>query len=184
MKTIIALLMLGVLSIQLNAQRYITKTGHISFYSHAPLEDIKADNNQVASVVDLSTGEIVFQVLIKSFKFEKALMEEHFNENYMESEKYPKSTFRGNITDPAPSSLKTEGKYDVTIEGELNLHNVTKKITVKGTVEVGNGSLAANSKFNISPADYNIEIPSVVRDHIAKVMEVTVDMKYTPAENK
>src|SRR4030042_6695880 len=80
-----------------NAQKYMTKNGYIGFFSHTPLEDIKADNNQVASVLDISTGEIVFQVLIKSFHFEKTLMEEHFNENYMESDKFPKSTFTGKI---------------------------------------------------------------------------------------
>jgi polyisoprenoid-binding protein YceI len=165
-----------------NAQKYLTRTGNIQFYSHSPLEDIKADNNQVASVIDLSTGEMVFQVLVKSFKFEKALMEEHFNENYMESDKYPRSTFKGKITDPSPAQLSKPGKYDVTVEGELDLHNVKKNITVKGTLETGPATVLANAVFNISPADYNIEIPAVVRDNIAKSIEVTVNMNYTPAE--
>lgn len=184
MKITTTLFLILVLFTSANAQRFMTKTGHINIYSHTPVEDIKADNNQVASVVDLSTGEIVFQVLIKSFKFEKALMEEHFNENYMESDKYPKSTFRGKITDPSPSAMTKEGKYDVTIEGDLNIHNVTNEIIAKGTMEVGKGELTAFSKFNISPADYNIEIPSVVRDNIAKVIEVTVENRYAPADNR
>lgn len=166
-----------------NAQRYMTKTGHIDFYSHTPLEDIKADNEQVASVIDLSTGEIVFQVLIKSFKFEKALMEEHFNENYLESDRYPRSTFRGKIIDPALSVLTREGKHDVTIEGDLNLHDVTRKITARGTIETGQGKLNATSKFNIKPADYNIEIPAVVRGNIAETIEVNVNMNYIQTEN-
>lgn len=184
MKIATLLFFILILFVPAEGQRYMTKTGHISFFSHTPLEDIKADNNQVASVIDLSTGEIVFQVLIKSFRFEKALMEEHFNENYLESDKYPRSTFRGKITSPAPDVIKTEGKHEVSIEGDLNLHNITRKINVKGTIETGNGTLSAFSKFNISPEDYNIEIPSVVRDNIAKNIEVTVDMKYSPAENK
>lgn len=179
---VLYVLLLGLIS-PANAQKYLTRTGHIHFYSHAPMEDIKADNNQVASVIDLSTGEMVFQVLVKSFKFEKALMEEHFNENYMESDKYPRSTFKGKITDPSPSQLSKQGKYDVTVEGELNLHNVTKNITVKGTLETGAGTVVANAIFNLSPADYNIEIPAVVRDNIAKSIEVTVNMNYTPAES-
>lgn len=166
------------------AQRYMTKTGHIDFFSHTPLEDIKADNEQVASVIDLSTGEIVFQVLIKSFKFKKALMEEHFNENYLESDKYPRATFRGRIIDPEPSVLTKEGKHDVAIEGDLNLHNITRKITVKGIIETGQGNLRATSKFNIKPADYNIEIPSVVRDNIAEDIEININMNYTPVDNK
>lgn len=160
----------------------MTKTGHIDFFSHTPLEDIKADNEQVASVIDLSTGEIVFQVLIKSFKFEKALMEEHFNENYLESDKYPRSTFRGRIIEPELSVLTKEGKHDVTIEGDLNLHNVTRKITAGGVIETGPGTLRATSKFNIRPADYNIKIPSVVRDNIAENIEVNVNMNYTQTE--
>ncbi len=179
---IIAAFVLLLLNIPADAQRYLTKTGHIHFYSHTPMEDIKADNNQVASVLDLSTGEIVFQALIKSFKFQRALMEEHFNENYLESDKYPRSTFKGKITDPSPAQLSKPGKYDVTVEGELNLHNVTKNIEVKGTLEIGTGTIAANAVFNLIPSDYNIEIPSVVRDNIAKSIEVTVNMNYAPAE--
>ena len=179
--TVLCAMLLG-LVLQSNAQKYLTRTGHIHFYSHSALEDIKADNNQVASVIDLSTGDMVFQVLIKSFKFEKALMEEHFNENYMESDKYPRSTFKGKITNPSPSQLSKQGKYDVTVEGELDLHNVKKNIIVKGTLETGPATVVANAVFNVSPADYNIEIPAVVRDNIAKSIEVTVNMNYAPAE--
>ena len=90
MKHLFFLIFFLIIILSANAQKYMTKNGYIGFYSHTPLEDIKADNNQVAGVLDISTGEMVFQVLIKSFHFERALMEEHFNENYMESEKYPK----------------------------------------------------------------------------------------------
>lgn len=184
MKLTTTFFLLLVLLAPLNAQRYITKTGHISFYSHTPLEDIKADNDQVASVIDLSTGEMVFQALIKSFNFERALMQEHFNENYMESDKYPRATFKGKITDPAIATFKNDGRYDVRVEGELNIHNVAKQLTTTGVIEKNGNNLSATSKFIISPEDYNIEIPAVVRDNIAKTIEVTVDMKYTIAENK
>jgi hypothetical protein len=167
-----------------DAQKYMTKNGFIGFYSHTPMEDIKADNNQVAGVLDTGTGEMVFQVLIKSFHFEKALMEEHFNENYMESEKYPKSTFKGKITNLSSVNFSKSGLYDVTVEGDLTLHNVTNKVNAKGTIEVITGGINANSKFNIAPEDYKIEIPSVVREKISKNLEVTVSMKYTPVENK
>ena len=166
------------------AQKYMTKNGFIGFYSMTPMEEIKADNNQVAGVLDTGTGEMVFQVLIKSFHFERALMEEHFNENYMESEKYPKSTFKGKITDLSSVNFSNNGTYDVTVDGDLTLHNVTNKVTVKGTIEVITGGINANSKFNIAPEDYKIEIPGVVREKISKDLEVTVSMKYTPVENK
>jgi len=163
----------------LDAQKYITRNGYIGFFSHTPLEDIKADNNQVAGVLDISTGEIAFQVLIRSFRFEKALMEEHFNENYLESEKFPKSTFTGKIMDPASVDFSKTGVYDVTVEGDLTIHGVTKKVSAKGSIEVTSGEINANSKFIIVPEDYNIKIPNVVRNNIAKTIEVTVTMKYS-----
>ena len=167
-----------------NAQKYMTKNGFIGFYSKTSMEEIKADNNQVAGVIDAGTGEMVFQVLIKSFHFEKALMEEHFNENYMESEKYPKSTFKGKISNLSSVNFSKNGTYEVTVDGDLTLHNVTNKVNIKGTIEVITGGINASSKFLIVPEDYKIEIPSVVREKINKNLEVTVSMKYTPVENK
>lgn len=167
-----------------SAQKYMTKNGYIGFYSHTPMEDIKADNNQVAGVLDIATGDIVFQALIKSFHFDRALMEEHFNENYMESEKYPKSTFKGKVTNLSAVNFSKNGTYEVTVEGDLTIHNVTNKVSVKGTIEVVTGGINASSKFNVVPEDYNIEIPGVVREKIDKNLAVTVSMKYTPVENK
>jgi hypothetical protein len=163
-----------------NAQKYMTKNGYIGFFSHTSLEDIKGDNNQVASILDISTGEIVFQALIKSFHFDRALMEEHFNENYMESDKFPKSSFKGKITNLSSVDFSKNGSYSVTVEGELTIHDVTNKISTKGTIEIITGGINANSKFNIVPEDYKIIIPGVVRDKIDKNLEVTVSMKYNP----
>ncbi len=165
-------------------QKYMTKNGYIGFYSHTPMEDIKADNNQAAGVLDVSTGEMVFQVLIRSFHFERALMEEHFNENYMESEKFPKSTFKGRITNLSSVNFSKNGSYDVSVEGDLTIRDVTKKVSMKGTLEVLAGGINASSKFKIIPEDYKINIPGVVRDKIAKDLEVTVTMKFTPVETK
>lgn len=182
MKRILFLFALTFMFLGANAQKYMTKNGYIGFYSHTPVEDIKGDNNQVASVLDISTGDVVFQVLIKSFHFEKALLEEHFNENYMESDKFPKSTFKGKITNISAVDFSKPGKYDVTVEGDLNIHDVTNKISVIGTVEVADGGINANSKFNIVPEDYKITIPGVVRDNIAKNLEVTVTIKFSPVK--
>ena len=184
MKHIAIILFLLASCYSVNAQKYMTKNGYIGFYSKTPLEEIKADNNQVASVLDTGTGDLVFQVLIKSFHFERALMEEHFNENYMESDKYPKSTFKGKITNLSSVNFSKNGTYDVTVEGELMIHNVTRKVSFKGTIEVITGGINANSKFNLVPEDYNIQIPGVVRDKINSNLEVTVSMKYNPVENK
>jgi polyisoprenoid-binding protein YceI len=163
-----------------NAQKYMTKNGFISFYGHTPMEDIKADNNQVAGVLDISTSELVFQVLIKSFHFDRALMEEHFNENYMESDKFPKASFKGKITNLSSVNFSKNGVYDVTVEGDLTIRDATNKITTKGTIEVIAGGINANAKFPINPEDYKINIPGVVREKIAKSLEVTVTMKYSP----
>ena len=167
------------LVISVNAQKFITKNGFIGFFSHTPMEDIKADNNQVASILDIASGEIVFQVLIKSFHFERALMEEHFNENYMDSEKFPRANFKGKITNLSSVDFKKNGTYEVTMEGELTIRDATNKVSTKGTIEVVSGGINADSKFIIVPEDYKIEIPGVVRDKIAKNVEVTVAMKYT-----
>jgi hypothetical protein len=162
----------------------MTKNGYIGFYSHTPMEDIKADNNQVAGVLDITTGDMVFQVLIKSFHFERALMEEHFNENYMESDKIPKSSFKGKITNLSSVNFAKEGTYDITVEGDLTIHDVTNKISTKGTIEVVSGGINANSKFNIVPEDYKITIPGVVKEKIDKNLAVTVTMKFTPLATK
>lgn len=182
MKRLIILSVLTMLVLSVSAQKYMTKNGFISFFSHTPMEDIKADNNQVAGVIDASTGDMVFQVLIKSFHFDRTLMEEHFNENYMESDKYPKATFKGKITDLKSVDFTKNGSYEVMVEGDLTIRDVTKKISVKGTVEVVSGGLNAGTKFIITPEDYNIKIPPVVRENIAKTIEVTVAMKYAPVQ--
>jgi hypothetical protein len=167
-----------------NAQKFMTKNGYIGFYSHTPMEDIKADNNQVVGAIDITSGEIVFQALIKSFHFDRALMEEHFNENYMESDKFPKSVFKGKIANFSAVDFSKNGTYDVTVEGDLTIHDVTNKISTKGTIEVVSGGINASSKFNIVPEDYKINIPGVVKEKFDKAMEVTVKMKFTPVASK
>jgi hypothetical protein len=162
----------------------MTKNGFISFYSHTPMEDIKAENNQVVGILDISTGEMVFQALIKSFHFDRALMEEHFNENYMESDKIPKSIFKGKITDLKSVDFTKNGTYNVMVDGDLTIHDVTNKISAKGTIEVITGGINASSKFNIVPEDYKIIIPGVVKDKFDKSLLLTVTMKYTPLANK
>lgn len=162
----------------LNAQKHMTRNGYISFFSSTPLEDIEAVNNQVASILNTDTGELVFQVLMRSFRFEKKLMEEHFNENYVESEKYPKSTFSGKILNLNDIDLQKDGEHIVNVEGELTIHGVSRNIKEAGMLKIENGNISASSVFIVKPEDYKIEIPNVVRENIAKEIEVKVDMKY------
>jgi polyisoprenoid-binding protein YceI len=160
--------------------KYMTKVGHIQFYSHAKMEDVKADNNEVTSVVNIKTGEMAFVVLMKSFKFKNALMEEHFNENYAESDKFPKAKFKGTIAGISGIDLTKPGKYEAAVEGDLEIHGVLKHITQKGTFEVKEGKIAANSIFTIALKDYGMTIESALSDKIAENVEVTVEMTYEP----
>ena len=180
MKRIYLLFILLTFALAVNAQKYMTKNGYIGFFSHTPMEDIKGDNNLVAGVLDISTGEMVFQAIIKSFHFDRALLEEHFNENYLESDKFPKSSFKGKITNLSSVNFSKSGIYDVNVEGDLTIHGVSNKINTKGTIEVVTGGINATSKFNISPENYKINIPGVVREKINNNLEVTVSMKYAP----
>lgn len=164
----------------ISAQKYMTKNGTIKFYSETPIETIEATNNQVNAALDSQTGDLVFKVLIKSFQFEKALMQEHFNENYMESDKLPNSTFQGKVTNISAIDFKKEGSYDAIIEGDLTIHGVTQKISEKGTFTVKTGDkVHGHSTFKVKPADYQIKIPKTVMQNIAEMLEVTVDVELT-----
>ncbi len=178
MKKFASLVLILALCLSLHAQKHMTKSGHIGFYSHTPLEDIKADNNQVASILDEGNGEIVFQALMRSFHFEKSLMEEHFNENYIESEKFPKATFAGKIENISSVEFDKEGTYPVTVKGDLTLHGVTRNIQEKGTIEITDNGIRAKSFFKLKPEDFEVEIPSIVREKIAAEMEITVEVNY------
>lgn len=175
----VLLILLAVYSINASAQnRYITKSGHIQFFSEAPLENIEAHNHQVGGILDLSKNEVAISLLIKSFKFDKSLMEEHFNENYLESEKFPKASFTGTFQSKEVIDLNKNASYPVTVEGKLTLHGVTRTIQATGSITVGKNQLTAKTKFQISIKDYNIEIPTLVIKNIAEVVDVTVELPF------
>lgn len=169
---------------QIFAQQFITRNGHISFYSEAPLENIEAHNYQASSIIDVETGDIVFTLLIKGFEFEKALMQEHFNEKYLESDQFPKATFEGVITNLDEVDLMQEGTHQVQVKGELTIHGVTQEVTAPAIIEHKDGQLIAKAKFPVAVADYDITIPSVVSNNIAEVVDVTVDVTYDPYQAK
>jgi polyisoprenoid-binding protein YceI len=160
------------------AQRIYTKNGSISFFSKSPLEDITAENNEVTSVINQPTGEIQFSVLIRSFRFKKSLMEQHFNESYLESGKFPKALFKGRIDNISSVNFGADGTYPVTVSGDLTIHGVTNKVSANGEIFVKNAVVSAQSNFNITLADYKITIPSVVKNNIAKTIAITVSCLY------
>jgi hypothetical protein len=160
-------------------QTYVTKNGMVRFYSEASLEKIQAVSRQVNTALMNPTGDIVFKVLIKSFNFEKAMMQEHFNENYLESDKYPEATFVGKITNIKDINFTKEGSYPATVEGKLTIHGQTQVIKQTGTLEIKNDAVTANAKFNILLADYKISIPNTVVNNISKSIEITVEVTMT-----
>ncbi|HOI87376.1 MAG TPA: YceI family protein [Lentimicrobium sp.] len=183
MKRIAVVLLLSTLAITgVQAQKYITKNGHIRFFSSTPVEDIEAHNRQVNSALDQQSGEFVFRVLIKSFQFEKALMQEHFNENYMESDKFPNATFSGTVTNIKDVDFAKNGSYPVTVEGDLTIRGITKKISESGVLEVKDGKVSGKSTFNVLLADYGIKVPAAVANNIARSIQIDVDVLLSKLE--
>ena len=160
--------------------KYMTKTGRVSFFSATPIEDIEAKTQQTAAILDFGTGQLAFSIPIKSFVFKRTLMQEHFNENYLESDKFPKATFTGHFVGFDAATLATAGPHNVPVEGDLTLHGVTHYIQVPASVELKNGQVLASATFPVASADYNIEIPLLVRNNIAKVVTVSVALTCAP----
>ena len=166
------------LSFGIFGQNQITRTGTIQFFSETDIENIEAINNQVSSVINTENGEIVFTLLMKAFTFEKALMQEHFNEKYVESEKFPKAKLKGTIADFSTSSL-SENPKEFTIKGSLTIHGVTKTIEEKISISKSSeNKIIGTSNFTVIPEDYGIEIPSIVRGNISKTIDVKIKMDY------
>lgn len=162
----------------LQAQKiYSTKNGKISFFSNAPLEDIEAKNNEVESKLASATGQVVFTLLMKSFEFENQLMEDHFNEDYLESSKFPKSDFKGMIANIKDINFSKDGVYPAKVKGTLTIHGVSKEVESAGTIEVKNGQAVAKTKFNISLKDYGIG-GGLIGKKIADNIAITVDCQY------
>jgi len=180
MKKSILLLSITLIAFTAFSQRYLTKNGHIKFYSETPVETIEAHNRQVNSALDIETGDFVFKVLMKSFEFEKALMQEHFNENYVESDKFPNAMFKGKVVNTEDVDFSVNGKYNVVVEGDLTIHGVTNKISEKGTFTVTGENIEGQAEFVLKPEDYKIKIPKTVINNIAEEIEVTVDVTLEP----
>jgi len=179
-RTLALLLFAGLIAQASYGQLFMTRNGFVGFYSKTSMEDIKAENNQVYAVIDAGKKNIAFTILLKSFSFPKELMQEHFNENYVESDKYPKAVFTGTFTGDVNAAK--DGVYPVTVHGSLNLHNVSKTVETPATIEVRGGVLIGHAQFKIKPEDYNISIPSVVRDKIERDLNVEVKINCNPVK--
>ena len=174
---VLAVLVLGI-SLQTNAQKvFATKTGQLFFNATGSIVKIVAVNNQVDSKFVDATGQIIFGVLIKGFKFENQLMEDHFNENYMESTQYPKADFKGFIKNIKEVNFAKDGKYPIAIEGNLTIHGVTQKVGTAGTLEVVQGKPTIIGEFSVKIKDYGIK-GLYIGDKIANEAKINVNCKY------
>ena len=152
--------------------------GEITFYSYAPLEDIKATSTQVNSFINLLTNEVVFLIPMRSFHFEKSLMQEHFNEKYIESDKYPQATYKGVINEKVDYAKR--GKVTLTSTGKMNIHGQEREVNETGEMEIKNDTIVLESKMYIAVADYNISIPQLLFNNIADTVEVKLKAIYIP----
>lgn len=159
-----------------------TEKNEISFFSKTPMEDIDAKNKKSVSLINFNTDSVVFRIPISGFEFKNALMQEHFNENYLETPKYPMATFRGKINDNV--DYKKEGKYKVAVTGKLTVHGVEQTRNMEGFIEVKGENLLLTAEFPIKLADHKIEIPKLVVEKIAETIPVKVNIEYVPFKKK
>lgn len=162
----------------LRAQTYVAKAGIAHFFSTTPLEDIEATSKEATSVLNTQTGELIASMPIKSFQFSKKLMQEHFNENYMESDKYPKADFRGKIVDLKSFDFSKDGTYTVKVSGELSIHGVKQPRTIDASFTVKGGVVTGAAKFRVVLEDHKIERPQIVWEKIAEAVDVDVNFVY------
>ncbi len=174
------ILLLSCLTFSLQAQKMFTKTGQIEFHADNEIEPIEAVSNAVLAVIDTDSDRIQVKVLIRSFQFEKALMQEHFNENYMESEKFPKAVFSGSLINPEAQfyGLK-DGTFEV--EGELSMHGVKHQMRVPVNFNIlPDNMVHTEATIDIKLSDYNIKVPSVVKEIGSETMHLKINLDFQP----
>jgi hypothetical protein len=160
--------------------KFYTKSGRVSFFSSTSLENIEAVNRNMVTLLDTEASSLQFAVLMKGFEFKKALMQEHFNDKYVESGKFPKAEFKGQIINHTDINYTVNGTYTAKVKGKLTIHGETKDMETSGTITVKDGKVVLNAVFNVLVADYKISIPKLYRDNISKSIRVTVDCSLSP----
>ncbi|RDC55999.1 YceI family protein [Pedobacter chinensis] len=170
---IVLVIFLLIRCLSANAQNYVSGNVKTSFFSSTPIEDIRAASNKTSAVLIAESGAFAFQVPVKSFEFEKKLMQEHFNENYLESDQYPTASFKGSI-EPNINWTKN-GEYNVMAKGIFTIHGVGKTRTIPAKISIKDGSVNITSAFDVACADHDIRIPTLVFTKIAKVISVKVN---------
>lgn len=177
-KILLGIIALGSWSLAHAQTVFVSRGAEISFFSSAPIEDIEAKTNQAVSALNLQTGSVFFKVPIKSFQFDRDLMQSHFNSDYLESDKFPYAQFTGQLSPLPPAD--TDGTFPVRVSGQLTIHGVTKPYQTSGTLVVKGTQLSAKATFNVKLADHQIKVPTLLMRNIAEVVEVRVNATYTP----
>ena len=157
---------------------YSSVKGEASFFSEAPIENIDAHSKQLSSFINTATNDIAFAVPISSFHFKKALMEEHFNEKYIESDKFPSATYKGKINEKI--DFTKDGTYRITSTGKFTIHGVEKLRTDSAVLVIKANQLSLTGKFNVVVKDHNIEIPKLMFQNIAEIIQVSFNTIYNP----
>lgn len=170
-------LLITVLPGSVSAQKFISETSTVTFFSKATIEDIAARNEKSMALLDVGTGDIACSIPVKDFTFEKSLMQEHFNEKYMETEKYPKASFQGKVSGFVAA---TPGPQAVHAVGKLTIHGVARDVDVTGTLETKGDRILLRAKFMVTLEDYDIKRPQVLWKNIAEAVEVTLDFTLKP----
>jgi len=178
MKKLILSIVALAMSSAMFAQIYVAKTCEISFFSDSPLEDIMAVNKACKPILNTSTNDVAMKMVMTAFVFESPLMQEHFNENYMESEKYPTAVFKGKINEKI--DWAKDGEYKVTVTGKLNMHGVEKELTSNGLVKIKGQEITISTKLMLHIADYGIKVPSLYVQNIAEDVEVKMNAVLEP----
>lgn len=171
------LLILFVWSLDCEAQKLVSNQSQVRFFSKAAIEDIKAENSKSASIFNVGTGDIVFSIPIKDFEFDKSLMKQHFNEKYMDSDKFPKASFSGKVFGYDPAAT---GEQKTIAKGKLSIHGIERDVEIPGTLEWTGDKLVARSVFKVKLQDHKIKIPKMLWQNIAEDVEVTIEFNYQP----
>lgn len=183
MKKLTLLLIVLLPALVFGQTKYITRAGHANLFSTTVAEDITADNYKVTSTINTETGDMIFVIPVQSFEFEKSLMQKHFNqENFMHSKAFPKIKFKGKIRNLAKVNWKKDGKYPVTVEGDLTIRDVTKVLSAEGTISIKSGAITASSVFIVKQiSDYHVGKPKrkKMKNNVAEDIKITYKGIYT-----
>lgn len=180
MKNLLFILIITFFTLSVNGQNiYKSTDGNVSFFSETPMENIDAENKTLTALLNVKTGEMAFLVTNNGFKFDKPLMEEHFNENYIESDKYKVSSFKGKVAGEG-MDLNKNGTYQVIAKGTLDMHGVEKEREIEGVITVKDGKINLSCEFDIALKDHKIKIPKLVTEKIAESVLVKVNINLSP----